>query len=283
MPMMRLSDGELFYEVHGSGPPLITAAGLGGVGSFWTPQLASWSAHFQVILHDHRGTGRSSRDLITYSVEQMTRDVIGLADGLGIERFHFAGHSTGAAIGQELALKHPERIISLVLASGWARRDAWFTRCFETRERLLRTAGAEAYVRAQALFIYPPWWVSKNDDLLKSMEDAQLEHFPAAEIVSSRIAAISSYGPAAALARIRTPSLVTCADDDHLTPPHFSLDMHQLIPGSDLAILPTGGHFNTVTRPEEFNEAVLGWLLAQLNGEGWEPPPYVKSTTVHHG
>jgi|tagenome__1003787_1003787.scaffolds.fasta_scaffold20871044_2 aminoacrylate hydrolase len=282
MPSVRLSDGELFYEVHGSGPPLITAAGLGGVGSFWAPQLGSWSAHFRVVVHDHRGTGQSSRDLITYSVPQMARDVIGLADALGIERFHFAGHSTGASIAQELALTYPDRVLSLVLASGWARPDPWFTRCFETRERLLRSAGAEAYVRAQALFIFPPWWVSDNDDRLQSMEEAQLKHFPPTEIVSSRIAAITSYGPGDELNRIRTPSLVTCADDDHLTPPHFSLDMHRLIPGSDLAILPTGGHFNNVTMPDQFNATILGWLLAKLHGHQWSAPDYVKTATAHH-
>src|SRR3954454_24635290 len=206
MPFMSASDGELFYEVFGSGPPLITAAGLGGVGSFWSPQLADWSPHFQVIVHDHRGTGQSSRDRITYSVPQMTRDVISLADGLGIERFHFAGHSTGAAIGQELGLKYPDRVISLVLASGWATRDAWFTRCFETRERLLRGSGPEAYVRAQPLFIFPPWWISAHDNQLSSMEEAQLKHFPTTEIVSSRIAAITRYGPGDALKQIAIPS-----------------------------------------------------------------------------
>jgi aminoacrylate hydrolase len=280
---MQITDGTLFYEVYGSGPPLITAAGLGGVGSFWAPQLPAWSPHFQVVNHDHRGTGQSSRDHIAYSVPQMARDVIELADGLGIERFHFAGHSTGAAIGQELALSYPDRLISAVLSSGWARRDPWFVRCFETRERLLRTAGPSAYVRGQALFIFPPWWVSENDQALSEMEETQLKHFPPTDIVSSRIAAITSYGPGEALSGVRTPSLVICADDDHLTPPHLSVEMHRLIPGSDLVVLPTGGHFNTLTRPHEFNETVLEWLLAQVEGRKWKRPEYANAGTVHHG
>lgn len=279
--MMKFSDGEIYYEVHGSGPPLITAAGLGGAGSFWNPQIQAFAPHFQIVLHDHRGTGKSSRDLINYSVPQMARDVLELADGLGIERFHFAGHSTGAAIGQEIALRDPDRLLSAVLCSGWARRDPWFSRCFATRATLLRQAGPEAYVKAQGLFIFPPWWVSANESKLQAMEEAQLSHFPPTEIVLSRIAAITAYGPAEELGAVRVPALVVCADDDHLTPPHLSLDMHRLIPGSELAILPTGGHFNTVTRPEEFNETVLGWLQAQVSGSPWKRPNYAAKMTLH--
>src|ERR1700759_1241965 len=103
MPTMPITDGSLHYEVEGDGPPLMLVPGLGGNGSFWAPQVAAWSKHFRTIVHDHRGTGKSSKDRITYSVAQMARDVLDLADGLGIERFHFAGHSTGGAIGQVLA------------------------------------------------------------------------------------------------------------------------------------------------------------------------------------
>jgi aminoacrylate hydrolase len=283
MPQMPITNGSLYYEVHGEGPILFMVAGLGGVGSFWTPQLDAFAQRFKVILHDHRGTGQSSRDLITYSVAQMARDVLDLADGLAIDRFHYAGHSTGAAIGLELALHHRERLHTAVLSSGWARRDPWFSRCFETRATLLRHAGAAAYVRSQGLFLYPPWWVSQNDERLTQMEAEQLAHFPQAEIMLSRIAAITGYGPGEALGSIATPALVVCADDDHLTPPHLSLDMHRLIPGSDLAILPTGGHFNTVTRPADFNRAVLGWLQAQLDGAAWSPPDGVRGDTVHRG
>jgi aminoacrylate hydrolase len=123
--------------------------------------------------------------------------------------------------------------------------------------------------------------VSANDAKLQAMEEAQLSHFPPTEIVLSRIAAITAYGPAEELGSIQVPTLVVCADDDHLTPPHMSVDMHRLIPGSDLALLPTGGHFNTLTRPEEFNETVLGWLQAQVAGTAWRPPAYVRHATPH--
>ena len=282
MPTMEISGGHLYYESHGEGPALLMAAGLGGVGSYWGPQMEALTPHLRVVLHDHRGTGQSSHDHIVYSVGQMAQDVIELADGLGIERFHFAGHSTGAAIGQELALRHPGRLRSAVLSSGWAQRDPWFRRCFETRLAILRDSGGEAYVRAQALFLYPPWWVGAHPDRLAAMEAAMLEHLPHPDIIRSRIAALLAHGPGEALGGVRTPCLVVCADDDHLTPPHLSAEMHRLIPGADLAILPTGGHFNTVTRAAEFNETLVSWLLAQEGGRAWVPPSCVRQETVHH-
>ena len=178
-------------------------------------------------------------------------------------------------------LRHGDRVIGAVLSSGWARRDPWFHRCFEVRERILRESGGEAYVRAQALFLYPPWWIGAHPEQLATMEAAMIAHLPAAEIVSSRIAALMAYGPGDELAGIAAPTLVVCADDDHLTPPHYSIEMHRLIPGSGLAILPDGGHFNTVCRADEFNATMLGWLLAQRDGTAWTPPAFVRGDTVH--
>ncbi len=154
-------------------------------------------------------------------------------------------------------------------------------RCFEVRDRILRESGPEAYVRAQALFLHPPWWVSAHPERLATMEAAMIAHLSPPEIVSSRIAALMAYGPDDELAAVRTPTLVVCADDDHLTPPHYSVDMHRLIPDSDLAIMPDGGHFNTTCRAAEFNETMLGWLLAQRDGTPWAPPAFARGDTVH--
>src|SRR5579863_4943199 len=100
MPKLTVHSGEIYYEEHGAGPPLLLVSGLGGLASYWRPQLPALTDRFQVIVHDHRGTGQSEKSRIRYSVEQMAADVVGLMDGLSIPFAHVLGHSTGGAIGQ---------------------------------------------------------------------------------------------------------------------------------------------------------------------------------------
>jgi aminoacrylate hydrolase len=74
MPKAKLPDCELYFEEHGQGEPLLLVSGLGGVASYWKPNLPALAAKYRVILHDHRGTGASSHSRIKYSVDQMTDD-----------------------------------------------------------------------------------------------------------------------------------------------------------------------------------------------------------------
>ena len=115
MARANLGDVEIFYEGHGEGPPLFLVSGLGGAAAYWTPNLPALSERYRVITHDHRGAGQSSHSKIAYSVDQMTDDLVRLMDHLRIERAHVLGHSTGGAIGQTLAVTHPERLASLVI------------------------------------------------------------------------------------------------------------------------------------------------------------------------
>ena len=107
--------GELAYGVVGDGPPLVLVSGLSGVASFWDPLVPALAERRRVILHDHRGTGASSRCLIPYSVDRMAADVLALMDHLGVARADVMGHSTGGAIGQTLAVEHADRVGRLVL------------------------------------------------------------------------------------------------------------------------------------------------------------------------
>ena len=153
MPKLSVQGGEIYYEVHGAGPPLLLVSGLGGLASYWRPQLPALTDRFQVIVHDHRGTGASARSDIRYSVDQMTTDVLGLMDGLGIPSAHVVGHSTGGAIGQTIALKHGRRLKSLVLFATWCRRDPFFERSFAVRKEILAKSGPEGYVHASNLML----------------------------------------------------------------------------------------------------------------------------------
>ena len=157
MPIAKLDDGELYYEEHGSGFPVIAVAGLGGVGAYWKPQIEPFAKSYRLILHDHRGTGGSSKSKIKYSLEQMARDTLGLMDALKIDKAHLLGHSTGGAIGQVLAIEHPDRLAKIVMCSTWTKADGFFRLCFETRRALLLKSGAAAYVAATPIFLYPSW------------------------------------------------------------------------------------------------------------------------------
>ncbi|MFN2645813.1 MAG: pyrimidine utilization protein D [Burkholderiales bacterium] len=262
MPKAKLGDAELYYESHGTGSstPVLLLSGLGGLAAYWKSNLPAFSARHRVIVHDHRGAGQSSHSLIRYSVDQMADDVLRLMDALQIERAHVVGHSTGGAIGQTLAAEHPERLASLVLYATWTRCDAFFSRVFEVRKHLLLDSGPAAYVRSTPVFLYPDWWVNRNLALVEEREKLATAAFPAAEIVESRIDAILAFDRTADLGRIRTRTLVVCAKDDFVTPAYFSEELARSIPGANLVLFERGGHCASETVPEEFNQAVLGFI-----------------------
>ncbi len=260
MPRAAIGDAELHYDIHGEGPPLLLVAGLGGAGTYWQPQIAEFSRHFQVIVHDHRGTGRSTRSEIRYSVEQMTADLVALMDHLGIARAHLLGHSTGGAIGQVMAIEHPQRIDRMVIYASWTRSDTFMRRVFETRKTLLRTAGAAAYIKASSFFLFPDWWINDHAATLEEADRATLAGFPTTSIALSRCDAVIDFDRVADLGKIATPTLVFCAEDDFLTPLYFSRQLSELIPGARLATVPRGGHACSQTVPADFAAAVLPFL-----------------------
>src|ERR1700712_5385721 len=81
-------------------PVLLLSAGLGGLASYWTPQLQAYAAGHRVILLDHRGTGRNRdtlRDGLT--IADMAKDALGVLDQLGVTRCRFVGHAIGGRSG----------------------------------------------------------------------------------------------------------------------------------------------------------------------------------------
>jgi aminoacrylate hydrolase len=261
MPEITLSDGEkLYYEEQGAGRPLVLVAGLGGVGSYWTPQIEEFSKHFRVILHDHRGTGKSSRSKITYSVDQMAADTLDLMDALKIEQADFMGHSTGAAVAQIIAVEHPERLGRIVLASGWTKADGFFRRCFEVRRQLLLSAGPEAYIRATPLFLNPSWWIRDNIDAIERGESAVYGGNHDVDIMASRIDALLAFDRTQDLPKITHEVLVLGVANDHLTPAYFSEEMASIIPGAKLHVMKDGGHAASQVLPSEFNAIALEFL-----------------------
>lgn len=262
MPHLKLNDGaELYYETHGGGPPLLLVPGLGGDGRFWGANIAELAKQFTVIVHDHRGTARSTLSKITYSVEQMADDALQLINGLGFDKVHWCGHSTGGAMGQVLAIEHASRIDRLVLSSTWARSDAFFRRLFEVRSLMLKELGPAAYLKASALALNMPSWVRDHDADLLAAEARANETIPVPEIVLSRIAAIVAHDRREQLRQVRAATLAVCARDDTVTPLYFTEELVQLIPGARAHVLADGGHAYPNVHGAEFRRVMTSFLL----------------------
>lgn len=260
MPKVKSGDGEIYYEVHGAGPPLLLVSGLAGASGYWKPLLPHFEKHFRVVLHDHRGTGQSSRTPVK-SVEQMANDLLAVMDATRVEKAFLLGHSTGGAIGQVLAIEHSQRLTGLVLSASWPKSDAFFRRVMDVRKELLTLSGPQAYVKASAFFMYPDWYINENAAKLDEADARTAKGFTDPDIMKSRIDAIVAFDRAAELGNIRMPTMALCAKDDFLTPAYFSRELARLIPGCRLHLLERGGHGAAVVEPQAFIDAALSFLL----------------------
>ena len=117
MPTVRVGDINIYYEDHGKGEPLLLIEGWGTDLTCWQLQIPEFSTKYRVIAFDNRGTGRTDAPDQPYSFRLMADDAVGLLDALGIGKAHILGVSMGGCIAQEIAIEHPERTRSLILAA----------------------------------------------------------------------------------------------------------------------------------------------------------------------
>ena len=117
MPTVKVNGINLYYEVSGQGHPLILIMGLRRNISWWYRQMPELSRHFTVIAFDNRGAGRSDKPVMEYSIGLFADDTAGLMNALDIKNAHVLGISMGGYIAQELAIRHPEMVRSLVLVN----------------------------------------------------------------------------------------------------------------------------------------------------------------------
>jgi aminoacrylate hydrolase len=251
-----LDGGTLAYGVFGTGAPLVLVSGLGGLADAWAPMLPALARRFRVVLHDHRGTGASSRCDRPYSVGSIAGDVLALMDHLGVATAALVGHSTGGAVGQHVALHAPARLSRLVLSASWARSCAYMRRLFALRLLVLDRLGVTAYRELSDLVLAPPWWTAAQPRLRSATDESPLD----VEILRRRIGAVLAHDTQDTLDRIRLPVLVITALDDAVVPAAHSTGLARDIPGARLVELPQGGHLIGRTRTERYLAEIEAFL-----------------------
>jgi len=243
----------IFYEVHGAAggrPPVLLTHGFSASSQMWRPNLPSLAGTRRVITWDIRGHGRSDSpdDPALYSEELSVGDMSAVLDAAGAGRAVIGGLSLGGYLSLAFHLRHPERVVALMLfdtGPGYRRDDARE----EWNRRVERTAAA---FEAQGLGALPD-----------RAEVAGSEHRSSAGLARAARGIMAQRGAQVieSLPAIVIPTLVLVGADDEQF--RAAADyMAARIPGARKVVLPGAGHAANVDQPEAFNRAVLSFLEA---------------------
>ena len=253
MPTATIDGIELHYERRGSGDPLLLIQGLSGTHLAWgEPFLDALAGDFDVVAYDHRGVGRSTRVSEPFTLERLADDAAALLAGLGIDSAHVTGISMGGMVAQHLALRHPDRIRTLVIGCSYAGGEGSgltppenFQRLSEAwqsgdRERALRT-GWEINVSER--------FAGREGEYETWREMALALRVPLS-VIMLQLQAVAPHDTSARLGEITAPTLVVHGTEDQMLPPANSPVIAERIPGARLEWLEGVGHLFWWEQPE---------------------------------
>jgi 3-oxoadipate enol-lactonase len=245
-------------DTGGSGPPVLLIMGLGMNATGWWRTIPAL-AEFRVLSFDNRGVGRSERVPGPYTVAEMADDAVSVLDAAVIEAAHVYGISLGGMIAQEVALRHPSRVRSLVLGATTRGGQAHVAASEDVVAfvRLRAQMTAEHAVWASVPINYASRTRTEGGDRIAE-DIAQRLRFPVeAEYYTAQLAAANGHD--ARVDDIRAPTLVVHGEEDVLIPPANGERLAADIPGAELFMWPGAAHLYFTDEPE-VDRHVAAWL-----------------------
>ncbi len=251
---------DIAYQIDGpdDAPTVVMSNSLASAMGMWDTQVAALVPDYRVLRYDTRGHGQSSAPGGAYTMDMLVADVIGLMDGLGIEKAAYCGLSMGGMIGQQLGLEHADRFTGLVLADTISRWPEGAGTLWSGRIRAARQLGMKGVVEGTL-----ERWFTEDCLEARPPEVQMIEKM----ILSTPVPgftgcceAISKINYTDKLGNITLPVLVIVGADDPGTPVSAAEVIHQNIPGSELVIIDHAAHLANVQQPEAFNKALLDFL-----------------------
>jgi pimeloyl-ACP methyl ester carboxylesterase len=265
---VRAGTLDMWVERQGTGPDVLLIAGLGDPAEAWQLQLDGLADRYRLTAYDNRGMGRTPLPAEPFSVATMADDAVALLRALDVPAAHVAGFSGGSVIAQELALRHPGLVRSLVLASTWARPDAYIRAAAKFWRWLPEAAPSErAFLEAFYLWIYTPR-AHADGTVEKIIEEVlAFPHQPSAEAIQRSIDAFLAHDTVGRLSQIAVPALVLAGGLDMITPPRYGRVVADAIPGARFEILAEEAHQPFQEIPDLFNAKVDAfWRVVEARG-----------------
>ena len=266
MPRVKVKDGEIYYEADGQGQPFIFFSETACDGEIWKLfQVPEFSKDHRVIVHDYRGTGRSSKPSMDYSTPMFCDDAVAVLDDLNVKDAIVLAHSMGGRVAQLLALEYPERVKKLILASTGASfpgpAGLPLAMCKEMIEW-----GYEKYIREHTIQVgFTPEFVRDQPDRLEAFFRARLANLCPVEFYLRHVLARQGHDTSGWLKDIRVPTLVMVGEqegDPKVVMTHrMSSDiLAKGIPNAKFVVLANQKHNYFASAPEEGHRVIRDFL-----------------------
>jgi 3-oxoadipate enol-lactonase len=257
------ADGtSIAYDAYGdpAAEPLLMIQGLGSDSRGWALQRMAFRRRFRCLTVDNRGVGGSAGAPHPFSLEQMATDAIAVLDAEGVDDAHVMGASMGGAIAQILAVQHPERVRSLVLACTACRNPLWRRELLAEWAEAVGERGMSAMAGEGLRWLVGPRLQRRFGVWLNLMARIVLGATP--ENFVAQVEAILAVDDEVRfeLESVRAPTLVITGTQDLLTPLGDAEELHELLANSRLVELRGAAHALMVESPNAFNRAVLEFL-----------------------
>lgn len=260
--LMTTGGRRIHYDLIG--PPAAEVVcllhSLAADGGMWAEQVPALLADgFRVLRIDMRGHGGSEAFPGPYAIPDLAADAVAVLDFLGIRSFHLIGLSIGGIIAEAVAIRHQERLTSLMLCDTVARTPASWPEAWAERAATAKAAGSVEPLAGSTTTRWlteafrarnPARWTEIRAGIASMPIDGYL----------GAAAALIGFDFTADLPSLKVPTLVVCGAHDEGTPPAANREIAALIPRARYEEIPAARHMPNVELPELFNRILIGWL-----------------------
>lgn len=254
MSIAKLGDIEMYYEVAGSGEPVLLVPASWWPSATWNVGAVEFlSKRFRTIILDCRGCGRSSKPNDGYSVPQFAKDCTALLAHLGVTRCHAVGFALGGQILQAMAIERPDLVATLTIAASGAGSKTLAggqrTLAPDT-EKEIHAIGFERYIRnyiENDRMAFNPKFYRENPNIVAALANAVWSGQSTVEVFRKHEDARLTWDTLESAPKVKVPNLILCGADDDVarrgsTPVGTAKRLAEVTPGAELFLIPNTKH-----------------------------------------
>ena len=270
MPFARNGSVEIYYEANGRGAPLLFFSETACAGDIWsTFQVPEFSRDHRVITHDYRGTGKSTRPTAPYSCDDFADDAAAILDELNAGPVTLLGHSMGGRVALLMALKYPEKVKRIIVASVGPGVPGAPPIPFKMCKEMVDW-GYEKYVREHTLEVgWTPEYIEQHGGKVEHFLNIRMNNLPGLEDYLRHVVARQACDLSNRIREVQHPTLVLVGEHDHgsATGASHRIAAEALakeLPNGTFAVIPGEAHNYFMTNPDEAHRIIRQFLISSF-------------------